>query len=183
MKSHYELTVGGRLGPGLSDNKEATVLNRVIRWTEQGVEYEADPRQVERLFENIGLDGDGVKGVVMPGQQPQQQLVPDEKELPGEQHTMFQGFAARANFLAADRIDMIYAAKDICRFMAKPTDLVWAALKRVARYPKARPRMVCSMHFQICEAISVYSDRDWAGCLRTHKSTSGGCVMLGSTPT
>ena len=34
LESHYELTVGGRLGPGAHDDKEATVLNRVIRWTE-----------------------------------------------------------------------------------------------------------------------------------------------------
>ena len=48
LQGHYELTVGGRLGSGPLDDKEATVLNRVIRWTEQGIEYEADPRQVER---------------------------------------------------------------------------------------------------------------------------------------
>ena len=71
MQGQYELTVGGRLGPGPSDDKEATVLNRVIRWTESGVEYEADPRQVERLLEEMNLDSEGVKGVVTPGQQPQ----------------------------------------------------------------------------------------------------------------
>ena len=47
LESHYELKRGGRLGPGPSDDKEATVLNRVVRWSEQGLEYEADPRQVE----------------------------------------------------------------------------------------------------------------------------------------
>ena len=55
MKERYELTVGGRLGPGPNDDKEATVLNRVIRWTPQGLEYEADPRQVEKLLEEISL--------------------------------------------------------------------------------------------------------------------------------
>ena len=63
--------------------------------------------------------------------------------------------------------------------MAKPTDLAWAALKRFARYRKAKPRLVFSVRFQNCEAIGVYSDTDWAGCLRTRKSTLGGCVMLG----
>ena len=51
MEDHYELTVGGRLGAGANDDKEATVLNRVIRSTDTGIEYEADPRQVERLLE------------------------------------------------------------------------------------------------------------------------------------
>ena len=40
--TNYELTVGGRLSPGAADDKEAAVLNRVIRLTDIGVEYEAD---------------------------------------------------------------------------------------------------------------------------------------------
>ena len=29
------------------------------------------------------------------------------------------------------------------------------------------------------EVLKVYADSDWAGCSRTRKSTSGGCIMLG----
>ena len=36
MKSKYEDTVGGRCGPGLKDDKEISVLNRIIRWTPNG---------------------------------------------------------------------------------------------------------------------------------------------------
>ena len=36
LKSHCELTVGGRLGPGPTEDKEARVLNRIIRWTDKG---------------------------------------------------------------------------------------------------------------------------------------------------
>ena len=57
MRTRYELTVGGWLGPAPSDDKEATVLNRVVRWTEKGLEYEADPRQAEKLLEEIELMG------------------------------------------------------------------------------------------------------------------------------
>ena len=53
MKQKYELTVGGRLGPGADDDKEISVLNRIIRWTCSGIEYEADPRQVEKLLRDI----------------------------------------------------------------------------------------------------------------------------------
>ena len=63
--------------------------------------------------------------------------------------------------------------------MAKPTDVTLAELKRLCRYLKASPRMVFAMGFQECQALDVYSDTDWAGCLRTRKSTSGGCVVLG----
>ena len=48
FKKSYELSVGGRLGPGPTDGKETIVLGRVIRWTDEGIEYEADPRQVEK---------------------------------------------------------------------------------------------------------------------------------------
>ena len=56
---------------------------------------------------------------------------------------------------------------------------LWRALKRLARYLKERPRMIFRLPFQQCEALDIYSDTDWAGCLRTRKSTSGGCAMLG----
>ena len=40
--------------------------------------------------------------------------------------------------------------------------------------------MVFSIHFRKCEAIGVHSDMDWACCLRSRKSTPGGCAMLGT---
>ena len=43
LEKLYELKQLARLGPGVGDDKEATVLNRVVRWTPEGLEYEADP--------------------------------------------------------------------------------------------------------------------------------------------
>ena len=40
----YWPNVGVRLGPGGGDDEEGTVLNRVVRWCEKSIEYEADPR-------------------------------------------------------------------------------------------------------------------------------------------
>ena len=57
MRSRYELTCGGRIGPGAGDAQELRILNRIIRLTTEGVEYEADPRQVEKLLEEIELEG------------------------------------------------------------------------------------------------------------------------------
>ena len=55
------------------------------------------------------------------------------------EHTTFRGLAARANFLAVDRPDIIYAAKEICRFIAKPSELALQALKRLGRYLRLHP--------------------------------------------
>ena len=65
MKKHYELTVGGRLGPGPNDDKEASCLNRIMRWCPDGLEYEADPRQIEKLIEKLELVG--ANSCVTPG--------------------------------------------------------------------------------------------------------------------
>ena len=51
LEAKYELKRGGRLGPGKNDKKEMTVLNGVLRYTDLGFEYEADPRQYENMIE------------------------------------------------------------------------------------------------------------------------------------
>ena len=63
--------------------------------------------------------------------------------------------------------------------MWRPTDIAMGALKRLARYLRARPRMVFDYEFQTAEGIDCYTDTDWAGCARTQKSTLGGCIMAG----
>ena len=56
VASEYEIAVGPRLGPGPEDAKEARVLNTVITWHSDRVEYEADPRQAERLIDECGFN-------------------------------------------------------------------------------------------------------------------------------
>ena len=63
--------------------------------------------------------------------------------------------------------------------MSKPTENSWNALGRLCRYLTGLPRLVYTYGWQDVDAIDVYTDTDWAGCPRTRKSTSGGCVMLG----
>ena len=115
----------------------------MIKWTDTGVEYKAGPRQVERLLEGLQLDGEGVNGAVtfrvkVPAHQFQ-----NEKPLPPEQDSKFRAVAARANFLVADRQDgVMLAAKEICRFIAKPIDVSLNTLKRLGTYLKARLRLV-----------------------------------------
>ncbi len=175
--SEYEITIGPRLGPGPNDAKEARALNRVIRWCDDHVEYEADPRQVERLVAECGLEGS--KSVATPGVKPTFKELSEDTPLPQHLHTAFRGAAARSNYLAADRIDGQYACKEVCRWMANPTAHAWRALKRVCRYLNGVPRLVYRFHQQEVRCIDVYTDTDWAGCPKTRKSTSGGCVMLG----
>ena len=102
----------------------------------------------------------------------------EDEELPARLHTAFRAAAARANYLAADRIDAQFACKEICRHMARPTQQSWKALKRLCRYLLGRPRLVYRYPRQKAAWIDVYVDTDWAGCARTRKANIGGKVSL-----
>ena len=95
-------------------------------------------------------------------------------------HTAFRGAAARANYVSADRMDVQFAAKEICRFMSAPTQHSWQALKRLCRYLVGLPRLVYCYAWQAVDSIDIYTDTDWAGCPKTRKSTNGGCALVGS---
>jgi hypothetical protein len=173
----YELKEGPRLGPGSGDAKQASVLNRIVHWSDDGVWCEADPRQAERLVSECGLDG--AKSVCTPGIRESAAEVAADSELEPRLLRAFRAAAARANYLAQDRPDCQFASKEICRFMAKPSQASWHALKRLCRYLVGLPRLIWRFQWQEDEGITVYSDTDWAGCPRTRKSTSGGCIMTG----
>eukprot|EP00972_Heterocapsa_arctica_P073465 10849977-Heterocapsa_arctica.AAC.1 len=49
----------------------------------------------------------------------------DEEELQGEEATAYRAAAARANYLAMDRADIQFAAKEVCRRMATPRRCDW----------------------------------------------------------
>ena len=158
--------------------RQLTVITRVLRYTPDGFEYEADPFQAEKLLEGLGLD-DSCNIAATPGLKPlTEQLVKDEG-LPAPGHTDFRGLAGRANYLSADRIDLQFSAKEICRFMSAPTDTSITAIKRMGRYLLGHKRLVYIYPWQTADGIEMYSDTDWSGCMRTRRSTSGGCFMIG----
>jgi len=66
LTSRFEAKVKGRVGPGISDDKSMRVLNRVIHWTPEGIEYEADQRHAEIIISELGL-GTGSNGISTPG--------------------------------------------------------------------------------------------------------------------
>ena len=63
--------------------------------------------------------------------------------------------------------------------MAAPTELVMAGLKRLGRFVEGRRRLEIYYPWQRANRLETYSDTDWAGCVKTRKSTSGGCILLG----
>ncbi len=165
------------IGSTPEDQKEVKILNRIVRFTGEGVEYEADPRHVEILIQDMGLQE--ANPVSSPGTENE-----EKKEGRGQKNggpTQFRALAARANYLAQDRPDIQFATKEVCRAMSDPSDHDWDKMKRIVRYLKGRPRMVYKMKWQqMWSKYDVFSDANWANCKVSRKSTSGGCIMFGS---
>ena len=64
------------------------------------MEYEADPRQAEKLIEELGLNG--AKGLSTPAVKPSIGNIRSDKPLPEDKVTHFRALAARANCLSQD---------------------------------------------------------------------------------
>jgi hypothetical protein len=168
------------LGPEGHDAKEIDILNRVVVWQPGELRYEADPRHVEKMLRDMGMEDCNV-GVV-PGTKFDGKPGDDgDEELDRETKRVFRSVVARANYLAADRADIRFSVKELCRRMSGPTKSDWQALKKLCRYVKGRPRVVqvVKVGSEVGEVIDVYVDSDYAGCRRTRRSTSGGCIMWG----
>ena len=77
--------------------------------------------------------------------------------------------AARFNFLAVDRSDLLYSVKELMRNMASSCTQDLTSFKRVARYT--------IKYHQLDSNIEVFGHENFAGCHSTRKSTVGGVAM------
>ena len=126
----------------------------------------------------LGLEGSNP--VKTPGEAGRKGDEAENQELGKREAREFRGIAARATYLAQDRIDMQYAVKELSRGMAKPSEADMRRAKRLGRYLVGKARVVTEYPWQSpTEKIEGYSDTDWAGCQRTAKSTSSGVLMRG----
>jgi len=173
----FEVKFRGSLGPSDTDDKSIRILNRVVTWTKEGIEYEADQRHAEIIVEHLGLSKHS-KPVGTPSVKTGNEESP---ALSNEDATAYRALVARANYLSQDRVDLGYPVKELCRKMSKPTEADWDSLKRLGRYLIDKTRVIVGFPYQERpETIEIYVDTDHAGCIETRKSTSGGIAMHGN---
>jgi hypothetical protein len=177
MHERFLLKELGRLGGDTGELQELRVLNRIIRWTPLGLKYEADPRHAEILVRGVA---GAERALSAPGTHSKDFEGPSEHELPDSVARLFRSFAARANYLAMDRPDLSHATKELCRRMSAPRAADLQALLRVARYLVGAPRLVYEYPWQRSTLLRAFSDSDFAGCVSTRLSTSGGAALLGA---
>ena len=188
MKSKYEIK-SSILGPETEAVNEISMLGRVLRWSSKGIEYEPDQRHAELLVKELGLCG--ARPVSTPGTSDsriKEVLIDGEEEYNREDlmdsasSSKYRALAARLNYLAMDRADVQFAAKEACRKMSRPIMADWDILKRIGRYLRGRPRSVQLFPFEKeAKGFIGFGDSDWAGEKPGMKSTSGGAVFLGKS--
>ena len=185
LKSWFEVKVRGRLGPDEKDDKEIIILGRTVTWDKDGIRIVADKKHAEAIKKYCGLD-ENSKGLGSPGKKPESQELFGEgvdEEIPVKDKkriTEYRCMAATANYLGADRVDVQFGAKELCRSMSAPTEKSFLNLKHFGRYLVQVPEAELFFKDQgPVNCMEVFVDSDWAGCPSTRKSTSGGFLVLG----
>ena len=109
-----------------------------------------------------------------------EQLEHDGPNLCPEDATNFRALAAGPNYLAQDRPDLAFVAKEMCREFAIPTVHSYERLTHLCKYPGVS-RIVYHYPVQpVPTTMSAYADTNFAGCKSSRSSTSGGVIMLGA---
>ncbi|GKF44692.1 retrovirus-related pol polyprotein from transposon TNT 1-94 [Tanacetum coccineum] len=83
--------------------------------------------------------------------------------------TKYRSMVGALMYLTASRPDIVHATCYCARYQAKPTEKHLTAVKRITRV------VLKDTGFE----LTAFSNSDHAGCLDSHKSTSGGIQFLG----
>eukprot|EP00971_Amphidinium_carterae_P350860 6491778-Amphidinium_carterae.1 len=83
----------------------------------------------------------------------------------------------RLVYLALDRPELQFTAKEVSRGLSSPTVRHWRLLKRAVRFTIRAPEIVWYWQRQrMPRTVVAWSDSDFAGCPLTRRSTSA-CAL------
>ena len=80
--------------------------------------------------------------------------------------------------MVGTRPDLAYCIGTLAKYVERPTELHWAAVKRVMRYVLHTKELGLVYGGTALEAPEVYVDADWAGDHETRKSMSGFVAVM-----
>jgi hypothetical protein len=89
LSKKYPVKVRAVLGPEAGDDKEATILNRIVRWEDGEISFEADPKHVKRMLKDMRLQE--CNSVLTPGTKEARKQ--EDKKLTGGKKRMFRSMA------------------------------------------------------------------------------------------
>jgi hypothetical protein len=91
---------------------------------------------------------------------------------------MYRSMIGSLIYLTAGRPDIMFVVCNCALYQANPKTSREAAVKRIFRYLKGRPKLGLWYPRGADLDLHVYSNSDYGGCNLDRKSTSGGCRYL-----
>ena len=156
---------------------EHVYLGKVIRRIEGGFAVRCGDKLVENFLESLELAD--CKSVPTPGL-PVDCRVPGEEPLGPVEARKLRGSLGQLMYIAHERCDVQYPAKEIARGAAKLTTQDLVRIKRVARYLAGTRKMENILRPYQTRILDLRPrvDSDWAKDKVDRRSTSSGHIML-----
>jgi histone deacetylase 1/2 len=92
----------------------------------------------------------------------------------------YRSIVGALQYLTITRPDISFSVNKVCRFLHAPTEIHWAAVKRILRYLRLNTKLGLKINKSSSMLVSGFSDADWAGSVDDRRSTSGFDIFLGS---
>jgi hypothetical protein len=93
--------------------------------------------------------------------------------------TQYRSIVGAIQYLMLTRPDIAFEVNKVCQFLHAPTDIHWAAIKRILQYLKGCTKLNLKIVKTNSLLVSAFSDADWTGCLDDRKPTRGHAIFLG----
>ena len=181
LKAAWMIEERGVFGPPESRHlgtvQEMRHLNRILKWTDEGISYEADPRHVDIVVKALGVS----KAVTTPLVREPPDNVDVKDKMLSEQEATFVQVVYYEDWIYIPRPDR-FATSD--ERTGKGHVSAYGKAHGIAQKVQPVPPTLTSSdpnvrRQRILTRLDVYSDSDHAGCIRTRKSTSGCVIMAG----
>lgn len=158
---------------------EVAILDRILRWTPDAYEWEADPRLAEGIIEDYEVAKEQPLYVYTCHCEKSNAKSEFDRPLDDKQRKPYRSRVHQAMFLSQDRPDIAFAAQEMARLASKPAMGNAEQMRRLAGYLKGKTRMLFKYGiFKGDSSLVGNSDTDWVGCLITRRSTSGTLIQI-----
>lgn len=101
--------------------------------------------------------------------------------VPLKDPTVYRNLVGALQYLTFTHPNIAYPVNTVCQFMTSPTDVHYAAVKRILRYLQGTLHKGLSFSsagaFEDTVHVKAFCDADWAGELIHKRSTTTGFVV------
>ena len=175
LSRNFQCKILPRIGPPAYGGQTTSGkhLGRTISWTSEGFTWDGAETHCNDLLQMLGLKSSS-NGVSTPASKDTGKNARDAAdELDDSKAALFRRAAGTALHISLDRPSIMFAMVDIMAGMAKPTELHYARLLRLARYLLRHPTETWVYRYQSSpKELLVYTDSDWAADKETRRSVS-----------